>query len=317
MRTGTGLASSLCIALSVTPATAGAAGEPAGEGVQAILPFAAGRAHLLLQGNNGPYGHSGHVAYAFDFKMPIGTEVVAARGGTVMAVEQRYEDGNRKPGQENVVVLRHEDGTYGRYYHLTRNGSLVAVGASIRQGEAIARSGNTGASAGPHLHFDVTRGCYEWGCQTVPVVFQNAGAEYLVAGRTYTAMEWPDPGSPVEIKVTQKYLVPVCLNGQAVNADQRGWRLAPGRHSLAFTMRNSPRPGVTGAGGEPGTALVRFVLEAGHRYEVESRAAATAFSLRVWKLGEWKPVVRDRTVDRIVSEEPEWATSVCDVVTGR
>jgi hypothetical protein len=108
----------------------------------------------------------------------------------------------------------------------------------------------------------------------------------------------------VEIKVTQKYLVPVCLNGRPVDSDQRRWWLTPGSHSLAFTMRNAPRSARGDA--VPGVALVRFTLDAEHKYEVEIRAPATTFTSRAWKSGEWRPVVRDRTVDRIVSSEPDW-----------
>jgi murein DD-endopeptidase MepM/ murein hydrolase activator NlpD len=151
------------------------------------LPFPAGDSARLVQGNNGPWGHSGAAAFAFDFVMPIGSPVTAARPGRVFATESRFVDGNKTPGQENFVFIRHDDGTFARYYHLTQNGVLVTVGSAVARGDTIARSGNTGASAGPHLHFDVTRGCAEWGCQTIPVRFINAGADSLIEDRTYTA----------------------------------------------------------------------------------------------------------------------------------
>jgi hypothetical protein len=72
-----------------------------------------------------------------------------------------------------------------------------------------------------------------------------------------------------------------------------------------------PRKGSPAPKEGPGVATVRFALEAGHRYEVEVRAPALSFSWRVWVQGEWKPVVRDRTVDRIVSSEPEWTSEGC------
>lgn len=116
----------------------------------------------------------------------------------------------------------------------------------------------------------------------------------------------------VEIKVTQKYLEPVCLDGRSVDSGERRWRLAPGGHSLAFTMRNEPRSTVANAGVVPGIAVVRFMVDAEHKYEVEIRAPATTFTSRVWKSGEWKPVVRDRTEDRIVSSEPDWLVAGCE-----
>lgn len=152
-----------------------------------VLPFGDAESHTLLQGYNGPYGHTGKLAFAYDFKMPIGTAVAAARGGVIAKVESRYADANRTPGQENYVVVSHGDGTFARYYHLTKDGALVSVGQRVSRGEIIGRSGDTGASAGPHLHFDVTRDCAEWGCQTVAMSFRNAPENPLVAGKKYQA----------------------------------------------------------------------------------------------------------------------------------
>jgi hypothetical protein len=114
----------------------------------------------------------------------------------------------------------------------------------------------------------------------------------------------------VEVKVTHRYLEAVCLNGTRLKPGERRWRLSVGDHSLAFTMRNDARPGVEPKGGA-GVAVVSFAVEAGHKYEVEVRASATAFSSRVWERGEWKPVVRDRTTNRVVSGEPQWSDSGC------
>ena len=151
------------------------------------LPFPAGDSARLIQGNNGPYGHTGHARYAFDFIMSIGSPVTASRKGQVEATEERFQDGNHTPGQENFVIIRHADSTFARYYHLTHNGALVDVGQAVQPGDTVGRSGNTGASAGPHLHFDVTSGCFAWGCQTRAIRFRNAGADSLIPGRTYRA----------------------------------------------------------------------------------------------------------------------------------
>lgn len=151
------------------------------------LPYAVGDSARLIQGNNGPYGHEGHAAYAFDFIMKIGTPVVAARAGVVVAIEEQFRDATRKAGEENFVIVHHGDSTFARYYHLTTDGALVAVGQSVAAGDTIARSGDSGSSAGPHLHFDVTRTCYRWGCQTISLAFINSPSDSLVAGRYYLA----------------------------------------------------------------------------------------------------------------------------------
>jgi murein DD-endopeptidase MepM/ murein hydrolase activator NlpD len=84
--------------------------------------------------------------------------------------------------------MRHADGTFGRYYHSTRGGVLVTAADRVQRGDLIGRSGDTGASAGPHLHFDVTRSCPEWGCQTVPIAFSDTNENPLRAGSSYTAL---------------------------------------------------------------------------------------------------------------------------------
>jgi len=88
-----------------------------------ILPYPTASSCKLLQGYNGPYGHTGAVEFAYDFQMPIGSPVNAARDGEVVSVVEKNNDGTRAPGEENVVVIKHSDGTFGRYYHL-RNKEL-------------------------------------------------------------------------------------------------------------------------------------------------------------------------------------------------
>jgi hypothetical protein len=120
-----------------------------------------------------------------------------------------------------------------------------------------------------------------------------------------------DTAPQIAVRLTQKYLVAVCVDGVPVDAGERRLLLDPGQHTLAFTMRNSPRPGRAGGDVSPGIAVVQVVLEAKHKYEIEIRADAMTYSSRVWTKGGWKPVVRDRTEDRIISGEPDWSESDC------
>jgi murein DD-endopeptidase MepM/ murein hydrolase activator NlpD len=150
-----------------------------------LLPYPETTKYKLLQGYEGPWGHEAHAAFAYDFQMPIGTPVHAARSGKVVHVEQGHKDSTRKGGEENVVVIQHDDGTFARYYHLTQNGAKVALGESVKQKQVIGLSGDSGASAGPHLHFDVTRDCFKWGCQTIKMEFHNTKENPLKAGEVY------------------------------------------------------------------------------------------------------------------------------------
>ena len=86
-----------------------------------------------------------------DLDVPEGTLVHAAASGDV------YYYGEQ-PGYGNVLILEHADGFYSVYGHLSS--SLVYKGQYVEVGQAIARTGNTGISDGPHLHFEVRNGTF-------------------------------------------------------------------------------------------------------------------------------------------------------------
>ena len=102
--------------------------------------------------------------------MPIGTTIIASRTGTVIAVEESFVDGNRTSGQENYVLIQHNDNTVSGYYHLTQYGGLVDVDNQVSQGDTIGISGDTGDSTEPHLHFEVLE-CQD--CDSPPITFRN------------------------------------------------------------------------------------------------------------------------------------------------
>lgn len=111
----------------------------------------------LTQGANGKYSHfTPKGRYAMDIAMPEGTPIVAARGGMVVKTENRQSGRGNNPSGNYVRIL-HDDGTMGVYLHLMQGSVVVREGSRINVGSLLARSGNTGNSTGPHLHFVVQR----------------------------------------------------------------------------------------------------------------------------------------------------------------
>ena len=141
------------------------------------LPYATGRSYRVLQGYRSRFSHTGREEFAIDFKMPEGTPVHAARSGRVARVEEHHSTGCWNTGcgeYANYIVVLHEDGTTGEYYHLQHDGALVDVGDSVRRGQRIGLSGNTGHTTMAHLHFAVYR-AVDWGhTQSIAVRFQSA-----------------------------------------------------------------------------------------------------------------------------------------------
>lgn len=84
-----------------------------------------------------------------DVSCPRGSDVLAARDGRVVF-------SGFYGGYGNLVILQHEYGYRSFYGHLSR--TMVKAGDRIKRGQVIARSGNTGRTTGPHLHFEVRRG---------------------------------------------------------------------------------------------------------------------------------------------------------------
>ena len=83
-----------------------------------------------------------------DFGAKQGTRVGAAAAGVVVRA-------GREGAYGNAVHIKHKDGTTTLYAHLSQIG--VRAGQTVKSGQVIAKSGNTGRSFGSHLHFEVRK----------------------------------------------------------------------------------------------------------------------------------------------------------------
>ncbi|MFF9909530.1 transglycosylase family protein [Streptomyces sp. NPDC013457] len=84
-----------------------------------------------------------------DFPVPTGTSVKAVAPGRIVSAGWGGAYGYE-------IVIRHDDGRYSQYAHLSA--LSVREGQRVNGGQRIARSGSTGNSSGPHLHFEVRTG---------------------------------------------------------------------------------------------------------------------------------------------------------------
>ncbi|MEU0401891.1 transglycosylase family protein [Streptomyces sp. NPDC006197] len=120
------------------------ASQPAGHAYSAPVSADIGTRY----GTRGSSWSSGYHT-GVDFPVPTGTSVKAVAGGRVVSAGWGGAYGYQ-------IVLRHDDGRYSQYAHLSA--LTVREGQRVHAGQRIARSGSTGNSSGPHLHFEIRTG---------------------------------------------------------------------------------------------------------------------------------------------------------------
>ena len=117
--------------------------RPAAHAAAWVHPLRSGR----LTSCFGPRWGSFH--RGIDLAAPTGTRVRAAHAGVIVSAGWRWT------GYGISIVVRHGNGTYTHYAHLSRES--VSRGQHVSAGQTIGRVGSTGDSTGPHLHFEVMR----------------------------------------------------------------------------------------------------------------------------------------------------------------
>ena len=104
---------------------------------------------------NGYYS-SGRFHGAIDYAVNVGTPVYAADDGVVLTTN------NLTTSYGTYVVIQHINGLQTWYAHGTPGSICVSPGQTVTQGQMIMKSGNSGNSSGPHLHFEVRRAPYTY-----------------------------------------------------------------------------------------------------------------------------------------------------------
>ena len=203
------------------------------------LPWQAGQVHTVVQGavvtdpingtcTSGCVTHNEQgMRYSWDFDLAEGTEVLAARGGTVAFMNGNWSPdhcgglvpvADPPPGylvspaignQANFVLIDHGDGTSALYLHLSQVSPAIEAKAKAKgpvvQGEVLGLSGKTGfTQCRPHLHFQVQNSAAaDWATASVPISFADDDVVARAPG-----------GVPVE---GEAYL---SANGPAATGDQ-------------------------------------------------------------------------------------------------
>lgn len=120
-------------------------------------PVSTGTITATMYYSNGSY-HG-----ALDYGVPVGTPVYAAADGVVITTA------NLTTSYGTYVVIQHAGGLQSWYAHGTNGSICVSPGQTVSRGQQIMKSGNTGKSSGPHLHFEVRVAPYNYNtCRVDP-----------------------------------------------------------------------------------------------------------------------------------------------------
>ena len=116
-----------------------------------------------------PYGWRRHPItgkrkfhHGLDVALPVGTPLIAGADGVIA-----HKGSGASGGY--TLLIRHAGNWHTVYYHLQKP-SHRNIGEPVKAGDLVANSGNTGASTGPHLHYELRRS-RTWGDTVDPVPY--------------------------------------------------------------------------------------------------------------------------------------------------
>jgi murein DD-endopeptidase MepM/ murein hydrolase activator NlpD len=159
--------------LAASPPTAAV---PAERPPEVAVPFGCGRVFPVSQAHS-TGSHLQNDTWAWDFRMPEGTPIVAALDGVVRLARGDSSTGGCDPkfaADANYVVLEHPNGLETQYLHFAS--VTVKEGEQVRAGALLGFSGKTGWACGAHLHFKVARRRNDgWNNPSIPAVLAGYG----------------------------------------------------------------------------------------------------------------------------------------------
>jgi len=105
------------------------------------------------------YEHKARMRNAIDFKLDVGTTIVAALDGIVEQVADEFEDNGRLErtflGKSNYIIIEHHNNEFSLYVHLKKDSTKVKEGQLVRMNQQIGKVGLSCFTSYPHLHFEV------------------------------------------------------------------------------------------------------------------------------------------------------------------
>ncbi len=140
---------------------------------------------VSYQNDNSSYGPRVHPItgavnafhYGSDFSAPAGTPIRASMDGTVILVDKTWQGQTyttHNTGYGNFVTIQHANGISTTYAHMKF--VTVEIGQQVKQGDFIGQVGSTGASTGPHLHFEIAI----YGSTVNPMGSQYLGSPHAI-----------------------------------------------------------------------------------------------------------------------------------------
>ena len=123
---------------------------------------------IVTKGNSDDpaIGHTGTASFALDFVGPSGQWVYAARPGVVFSMDVNNSTNASEPSASaigNFILVRHQDYTFGLYYHLAQN----SAPSSIEFGQRVFRDTHIANFGGGKLHFEVGDICHPIACSSL------------------------------------------------------------------------------------------------------------------------------------------------------